>query len=56
MGGCQSLYYEDEDEKTIRIRNTQHKREMEEFQRQLRLQKAFSELDMFGRPRVKRIT
>ena len=48
-----SLYYEDEDDKQRRIRNKQQKKELEEFQRQIRLQKCFSELDMFGRGKVK---
>lgn len=54
MGSCQSLYYEDEDDKVIRIKNQQYAREMKEFQRQLRQQRQmFSELDLMGRPRVK---
>lgn len=56
MGGCQSIIlYEDDDERILRERNKQHAREMREFQRQLRLQKCHSELDMTGRVRVSSI-
>lgn len=46
MGGCQSLYYEDEDDKIIRERHKQQKKELYEFQKQLRLQRCFSEIDL----------
>lgn len=50
MGGCQSIIrYEDDEDIKIRERNKQQARELQEFQRQLRLQKCFSELDMNGR-------
>ena len=50
MGGCQSIIQtEDEDDKMIRIKNKQHAKEMQEFQRQLRALKCHSELDLNGR-------
>lgn len=50
MGGCISVVsYEDEDDKIIKHKNKQHAREMQEFQKQLRLQKGFSELDINGK-------
>lgn len=49
MGICQSLNYEDEDEKFMRLRNKQHAEELRRFQQQIRMQKCFSELDMLGR-------
>ena len=36
MGLCQSIIIEDEDDKIIRIRNEQQKKELYEFQQQLR--------------------
>lgn len=55
MGSCQSLYYEDEDDKIMRIKNKQYAREMKEFQRQMRQQRqVFSEMDLTGRPRQKK--
>lgn len=39
MGGCQSVInYEDEDDKAKRIRSKQQARELQEFQKQLRMQ------------------
>jgi hypothetical protein len=50
MGGCSSiLRYEDDDDKEIRIKNKQYAKEVKEFQRQLRLQKGFSELNINGK-------
>lgn len=50
MGTCSSIIrYEDDEDIQIRKRNKQHARELQEFQKQLRLQKCFSELDMNGR-------
>ena len=54
MGGCQSLYYEDEDDKRIRIQHKQHANELRHFQQQLRKQKYHSELDIAtGKARIK---
>lgn len=53
MGLCQSLHYEDDDDKALHLRNKQMKRELQEFQRQLRFQKCFSELDVTGKPKIK---
>lgn len=49
MGLCQSIYYEDEDDKARRLQNEQAKRDLKEFHRQLHLQKGFSELDVSGK-------
>lgn len=49
MGLCQSIYYEDEDDKARRLQSEQAKRDLKEFHRQLHLQKGFSELDMSGK-------
>lgn len=56
MGVCQSLYYEDEDERKSRVRNKQMQKEYEEFQKQLRKQRQiFSELDLkTGKGRTKK--
>lgn len=54
MGGCQSLHYEDDDERIMRIRSQQHAREMREFQNQLRRMQCFSEMDLTGKPRKKK--
>lgn len=51
MGLCQSLHYEDDDDKILHLRNKQMKKELQEFQRQLRFQKCFSELDLSGKPK-----
>jgi hypothetical protein len=53
MGLCQSLHYDDDDDKVLHLRNKQMKKEMQEFQRQLRQQRCFSELDLSGKPKVK---
>lgn len=47
MGGCQSLY--DEDERIAMERRKIQAKELQEFQRQLRMQKCFSELDINGK-------
>lgn len=52
MGNCISGY-EDDDDRQLHLRNKQMKNELQEFQKQLRLQKCFSELDFNGRPRGK---
>jgi hypothetical protein len=51
MGSCQSIQkrYEDPDDKEIKIKNKQYAKEIKEFQRQIRLQKEFSELDINGK-------
>lgn len=55
MGGCQSIIrYEDDDDIRIRERNKQQARELQEFQRQLRMQKVFSELDMNGKGKTRK--
>jgi hypothetical protein len=54
MGLCQSLHYEDDDDKILHLRNKQMKKELQEFQRQLRQQRCFSELDLLGKPKVKK--
>ncbi len=57
MGNCKSIqnvFDEDEDDKAIRIKHKQKAKEMHEFAQQLRKQKCHSELDLSGRPRVKK--
>lgn len=55
MGNCRSItLYEDEDERIIRQRNKQQARELREFQRQLRMQKCHSELDLNGKVKKSR--
>jgi len=54
MGNCKSLHYEDDDDKVLHIRNKQYAKEMKEFHKQLRHQKCFSELDVTGRPKMKK--
>lgn len=54
MGNCKSLHYEDDDDRILHLRNKQMKKELQEFQKQLRLQKCFSELDMSGRPKARK--
>lgn len=49
MGGCQSLYYEDEDEQIKKQRQRQQAREFKEFAKQLRQQRYYSELDLLGK-------
>lgn len=44
--------YEDDDDKILHLRNKQMKRELQEFQKQRRMQRCFSELDMNGKPRI----
>lgn len=53
MGNCKSLHYEDDDDKVLHLRNKQMKKELQEFQRQIRFQKCFSELDINGKGKVK---
>lgn len=54
MGLCQSILYEDEDDKILRLRHKAQQKELREFQKQLRKQKCqISELDLSGRPRQK---
>lgn len=40
----------DDEDKILHLRNKQMKQELQGFQKQLRMQKAFSELDMSGKP------
>ena len=47
MGGCQSLY--DEDELRAKELNKQYAKELQNFQQQLRASKCHSELDLKGR-------
>jgi len=54
MGGCSSIYYEDEDDKARRLQSEQAKRDLKEFHRQLHLQKGFSELDLLGKGVVRK--
>jgi len=51
MGSCQSIIVDDEDRQIQKIREKQIKKEMFEFQKELRKQKCFSELDLNGKPR-----
>jgi len=53
MGQCTSVMMDDED-KILHLRNKQMKRELQEFQKQMRKQRAFSELDLTGRPKIKK--
>jgi len=49
MGSCQSFSSGDPDDQIIKLKNKQRAQELKEFQRQLRLQKCQSELDMNGK-------
>ena len=55
MCGFNLVHYMDEDEKILRERHKQQARELREFQQQLRKQKCFSEMDLTGKPKVKKV-
>ena len=56
MGGCKSIIqYEDEDDRILRLRHQTQQRELREFQKQLRKQQCYSQMDLTGKPRSREI-